>query len=420
MRSAALATVVLLTLPDPSAAAQEVVSHRSGALAITLPAGWRAPGKYIKMQDLPTGLKSQRILSFAASGAGLKSSVAVDVDLANGGSFRILPDRQRDRVFFGSYQGVTSVDVGDAPLPHLVVWIGKPQKGVLAQTYTRVPGRTIRLSVRCGQDQWEQVKPVLFAMTRGLKSKLPPFPTQPRGRTEKTADGVVFSSTKQVKKTDVREVQRCALDAQKAFIEVHGAIERPKAEPLRIFVNELMADHKIIAESQVVEPVVSEPGLHWMFTVALDPRGSEQRNRFVQAVVDQLLVEQYGMIEATWFVIGERMVAAERDATRRKLPSVRKSTLESLTVAMKFAELTTHKKAPAPDFYGQCLAYVATFHAGPKPYQEAYQAFLKALRATGDPEQAASQHLLALDQDQLREDVRAFVKRLRPVRVRSR
>ena len=411
-------TTLAALLGAPSAAVQKVIKHDTEKVSVTLPAGWRMGKMKPKMAVLGKERKLHRIMSFVAAPPGSDRGVNIDVDVINNGAFNIRPDVLRDQILYQSHEGIDKCEISDKPMLHLVAHQTKPSKVVLAIAYRRGVGRTTRLAVRCAASQWEDIKPAFLEMAKTMSFDLAPWPSRPSGRTEKLSKGVLFSSAPEIKKPAMRDIRKCVLDIQKGMAEMHGEVARPKGDPLVVYVNELMADHKQIAASQKVAQVVMEPGHHRLFTVLLEKRGTRQRSEFVSAVCVGILTEIYGLSEALWFEVGERWVAEQRDMTKKRLPSISKNLAGHIPPASSFEELAAHKKVPSIDYARECLVYVGMFHAGPKQYRAAYKAFLADLKATGDARAATKKHLLSFDQGKMKADARAFEKKMRGVKVK--
>ena len=68
------------------------------------------------------------------------------------------------------------------------------------------------------------------------------------------------------------------------------------------------------------------------------------------------------------------------------------------------------------DGWTTMFEYLAFFQHGPKPYRDAFAAFLKDAAATGDVETAQATRLLSLDQEKLWEAINEYVKELKTVK----
>jgi len=77
---------------------------------------------------------------------------------------------------------------------------------------------------------------------------------------------------------------------------------------------------------------------------------------------------------------------------------------------MTFSELLKSESGEIA-FHDSALAYVLFFRAGPDKYRKAYEAFKASLAATRDVEGATQEHLLSLDHERMRTDLRRWIDR---------
>ena len=363
-------------------------------------------------------MRFYRVLSFGAGLSEVVDSVRFAVNVLNGGEAHAMPRARRDRVFMQSLPRVDKADILTDPVVHVVAVFKKPAM-IQASTYRRKAGRTVKLVLECPARDWKTFKPAFFKIAAGMSIDLPAWPPTPPGRKNKLKNGILFSGASDIKKKQMQEIQKCTFDVQKAMVSVHGPIRRPQDEPLVVYVHQLMAEHKRIASTDEVSEVVYEPSWHRMFTVPIGERGAANRQQFVGSLAVMILGDFYGLEQPPWFGMGERIVASQRDSTKKKLPTATKAMLEELKAfSKKFAKLQTEKHSPAPEYQAQCFAYIAMFHAGPPQYRKAYRAFLAELRKTFDAAEATRKHLLSLDQARLLKDVKTFISKLRGVHVR--
>ena len=394
----------------------KTVADKQGLVTLSAPEGLQ----FGKSNPLEVGEepKDYPAIEFQLSAPGARQFMVVTARVINGGSFQLLPVLVGDRVYFDSYKDAEKAEVVGDPAPHVVVYIRGKGERLLVVMYRRLVGRSLKFMVRCDQKEWKAHKAALFGMLDGAQTKLAPWPTRATGdRKEKDKKGVVFSVADDVKdKKALREVESVVLDLQKGIEGVHGQIVRPKGEPLVVYINSLMADHKRIGFTERVAPAIHEG--HGLFTVPLKERGDRDRAQFVHLTTDALLWEIYGGFVPLWLTVGERKVWEQLDLTKKKLPKVEKDFLETVKVNLKFEELASKKEIPADDYWAECFAYVSMFHAGPKDYRAAFQAFLADYKKTGDSDAALQKHLLSIDQNEMREDVLAWIKKLRGVKVK--
>ncbi|MHC4931410.1 MAG: hypothetical protein ACYTGV_04385 [Planctomycetota bacterium] len=126
------------------------------------------------------------------------------------------------------------------------------------------------------------------------------------------------------------------------------------------------------------------------------PLGEEDRTKeasFASELEMLFYLLRYGWIKPTWTYVGEGRVPWH----------------ETL-VGRPFRELPALEQSDFGAFADQSFCYVAHFRYGAKRYRKAYRAFLKDYGETGDWENSAGEHLLALDQVKLQEDAQEFIR----------
>ncbi|MEE8106988.1 MAG: hypothetical protein V3T86_15745 [Planctomycetota bacterium] len=132
---------------------------------------------------------------------------------------------------------------------------------------------------------------------------------------------------------------------------------------------------------------------------------------------DLLFALTYGHDRPRWLWGGLQRVTRSAVLCGRSVPWIDESYERGLpreTLALRDVVALEHKNGKA--FWNHSFACVAFFLTGPKTYREAFRAFLKDLRETGDWRKCEETHLYTLDQDAFRSDLKSFIKkRMKPV-----
>jgi hypothetical protein len=309
------------------------------------------------------------------------------------------------------------------PIPHLVIrrhGLGDPTQDLI-YIFRRVRGRGLQLSVYCARDEWAKVKPWVCRAFLDTRVAYPHWPAPVVGRKVQMSGGVGVSIGAGVDPKQIKIIHHCFAAVEKRLSGWHGPPIRSATEPFVVHVNLTRDGHAAMTGAGDRFEISGGVRERRALTVPIGPRGSRTRASLVNEAAATYLGDLYGVQNPYWMHVGERLLAKIADETGKDLPYV--TTAFAASVGLldgTFADLAADRNIRRDRRDDHCIAYVALLRSGPSIYKKAYKAFLAELRQTCNSPAAVARHLLVLDQPRMLEDVRALVKKLRPIEVKAR
>jgi len=151
-----------------------------------------------------------------------------------------------------------------------------------------------------------------------------------------------------------------------------------------------------------------------LFLTPVPAERGPDRAACAKGVFHLLHVQSYGWTEPYWMYLGEGRLAWSGERTGRDPPRVADSLFEDLpSTPITFKELVAMESGRSGEdvFQHNALAYVLFFEAGPQKYRKAYDAFRAAFGATHDVRRSTEEHLLSLDQEEMKADLDHWLHR---------
>jgi hypothetical protein len=305
------------------------------------------------------------------------------------------------------------------PLPHVTLDCPKPGLYAWHAWIYRVIDRNgFTVVAYCDPKTWDGVKASCFNAARSLTSSLPPWPGGPPGYRSSERDGYEYFVGTEVKDSTIAAFHAALLEREKRFTALHGPVPKPAWNRPVIVLSAHRSGTDAAAGREVRADYYADPYTGVLYGVPYRKDEPVARAQLAYAAAELLHSQAHSYLASDWVRAGERRVAYAEGRLARGLPSwPADSVRETLPNVCRTLDSVIREKDFA-DRVDQATAYVALFHAGPKPWREAFAAYSKELSATGDWEAAERNHLLSLDQDKLRAAAQAFLKELKLVETK--
>jgi hypothetical protein len=386
---------------DPPATQHVATDDES--IAIDVPADWK-----ITREDLKDSPLAFRVAVPASMGWGYLT--VYHMNGMRGERGQVYRDR---RVQPGLHEDVQGVEVGLEPTPWLTMLVKQNGHEMRKVWIPRVIDRDgFSISFNCSPALWPALKDDTFRAAQSLTSKLGEWPKPPAGFHTSTRDGFRYFVATVVKEKDVETLHAVVLEQEARYAKLHGPLPKPASNPPVIVVTPDNAMAMTITPEAKSETGYATQFVEGrVFAVPMKKDDFRAKSSFAERLVAMFHVQSMG--EASWapewLFHGERYVVQAEVWGGKPLPSFPPEFGTKLARSLGPFEALT--KPNAKDLEAQSFAYVAFFRAGPKPYQDAFAAFLKDTAANGDWEAAQAKHLLSLDQDDLRVAAEKFVSK---------
>jgi hypothetical protein len=324
----------------------------------------------------------------------------------------------RERATISKECGTDAVaEVHLEPMPHLV--LDYPGGGVMMRhvwMYRVFHRLGLGVNFACPLSMWPSVKDAAFRAAATMESDLDESPPRPAGCKASLRDGYEYLADPAVKDKDLDALHAAVIEQEKRYALLHGPVPKPESNPIVVVV----APDKFGVGSIAIG-LSCQNGYAANYAegrlFAMPPKKDDALGR--ADLADRLAVlfhmQSYGSGEPSWLCDGERRIAALEAMLKKPLPAVPAESLaEFATPLVLFGDLVAK---PPKNAVAQAASYVALFRAGPKPYRDAFAAFLADVAATGDWVAAQNKLIAGLDQEKLRADAQTFVvKELKPVK----
>lgn len=413
---AALA-VLLLALRDahaapdePVAPAQETVRIESDdhRVAIDLPESWRP-----ERSDEKAAVISLR-LQVPPAGATAYLSVFHVPGFLDPRAQAYVERASQPKRYVTDVRG----DVGLEPLPHLTMDIPKPGTLTLHAWIYRVIDRNgFTVTVYCDPATWPAMKDACFRAAQSLTSRIPEWPARPEGYRVVERDGYEYLVQASVKDADLVPLHTALMEQEKRYAKAHGPIPKPSwNRPQVVVSSERWAARTLSGGlARPDDEFYTDVASGRLLAVPLRKGDAGARAELADCASALFHAQCYGRT-AVWLCDGERQLAFAESLAGKPLPAVPEAILAGMPrTLVPFEELA---RRPPANAWDQAVPYVALFRGGPKTYRDALAAYLQDLAATGDEEAALAKRLLCLPQQKLAEAALAFVRDLKPVKLK--
>lgn len=390
-----------------TALAQEEYRHvqsEDGKCSVEVPASWQ-----VKVG----GGKPASLLRFEARAEGVDGVITCNVWLLQG-QRDIYLQAFLDRAVKGAYEAAIAATPEIVPLPHLVMRYGTDRgEEVEATAYAMVRRNGVNTQLLCDGKAWPRLRDAFLHMARSMQADLEEWPPHPPTLHRQEKDGFVYLVHPSVNPTDLKHLRSLVARTLHRFERGHGEVPMPEENPPLIVVHNSLAEAVPLYKrlrGATSGAMTDELGGRVFLTPVPAERGPE-RATCVREVVHLLMVQRYGWNGAYWMYIGEGRAAWSEERCGQDAPRVDPETFEALPAElMTFSELLKSEPGESA-FHDNALAYAIFFQAGPDKYRKAYEAFKASLAATRDVEGATQEHLLSLDQEEMRTDLRRWIDR---------
>jgi len=303
------------------------------------------------------------------------------------------------------------------PMPHLA--IDDVMDGTMMRhvwIYRVINRVGLGVNFACPLSMWPSVKDAAFRAAATMASDLEESPPRPAGCKASLRDGYEYLADPAVKDKDVDALHAAVMEQEKRYALLHGPVPKPASNPIVVVVApDKLALGSIAVGLTCANGYAANYAEGRLF--ATPPKKDDALGR--GDLADRLAVlfhmQSYGCGEPSWLCDGERRIAAMEAMIKKPLPAVPAEPLtEFATPLALFGDLVAK---PPKNAVAQAASYVALLRAGPKPYREAFAAFLADVAATGDWDAAQKKLIAGLDQEKFRADAQTFVvKELKPVK----
>lgn len=427
-RRALLTALVGLAASAHDAPAQEVPaqdvpatktwSSSDGDVSIALPAAWDVESETPSPDDGGARLK----LAIRPPDGGRRSLVWAYVrdDIRNvRGRMRFeLPWHMKN-------YGARTNGRCDHPQPHFWTETGDDPARSVKHVYSIRHVRRVALVfvLEAPAPMWETVWRGFLEGVAAAGTKLEDAPERPAGVRPVEKGGHLYLLGKGVKHSTVETFHKRVAAVETAWSAVNGPLPRDPSNPVEIviFDTQAQSDAAHVAagwgpKSPTGSSCLARTGriLTWEFP-AKDARAQADLTYALWRVFQAQAWDS----EPRWFHEAVSYAAWLEAACGKPLPSIPADGLGTLpTTVPRFADLAT---AELPELNRDVekerdalIGYLALFRLGAKKYQDAWNAFLDEMRATGDWTRA-QKPLLALDQDLLRIDMELAFSKLKRI-----
>jgi len=299
------------------------------------------------------------------------------------------------------------------PTPQVFIQV-EVKSGVLDQwlgmrTVERI---AVELDVSCAKDVWGKVQDACLAALLSVKVT-PSGATDPLRDYRRVArDGYSYYVQPSVPDGDVDAVHKRLRSVEAAFVKLHGAVAWTDDAPFVVVVHPTLLDAVRFDTSMDRH---SQFGCYANSVVrrlsVVPPKGDAAAAELAceawRSFIDQSGMEDYPF----WLYLGEGDAAAAEAITGKSLPVVPDGVFLAIPKPLPtLEEIASVDRAYGKDVDGM-FAWFAFFRCGPKPWRDAFAAFLKDGAATHDWSTAEKKNLLSLDQTKLRDAAQGWLAR---------
>ncbi len=268
------------------------------------------------------------------------------------------------------------------------------------------------LDVGCAKDVWPKVQDACLAALRSLKTTLPEWPDPPRNHRRVVRDGYEYYVHPSVEDADLDAVHKRLRAVEAAFVKQHGPTSWTEDAPFVVVVHAtredaVKFDAKIDGHSRSGSYADGEL---CRLSVVPPPKGASAAAAELACAAWRSFVDQTGMDDYPfWLYLGEGDAAAAESLAGKPLPALPDGMIVAIPNPLpRLDEIAKVRRAYGQDVDGM-LAWVAFFRCGPKPWRDAFAAFLQEGAASHDWAAAEKKNLLAFDQEKLRDAAQAFL-----------
>jgi len=324
-----------------------------------------------------------------------------------------------DREWARETYPTTKIELEDDPLPHMILRDPEqPDQRLRVVAFLVAGGTSWRVWLGCRPGEWDSVRDRLFAAAASLRVDKAPAKEPPDGYRTREKGALVYAWPESLPKRDAAEVYGLIDKFVREYERVHGKIREPAAGSRMVYI------HPERGDAAAVTKVPKGPSHDsWfcydtgrLFACLPDTANSGNSVVLFHAAGYFLHTQRYGTFQPYWMAAGEGLVIGSRVDTGKGLPSIHYLYREGMPAEPLSLERLSDPDEEIEDRGYQGLAWVAFFRGGPSRYRKAYDAFVKEFDETGDWRTAMETHLLSLDQEQMRDDLRDFlVNDLKPV-----
>jgi hypothetical protein len=395
----------------PQDAATKALESAEGEVVFTVPGSWRverldatAPAK-LEFRFRPhDGAPSVRVWGYAM----------LDVRNARGRCVYEYPWHLKN---YGAAEGKRL----DEPFPHLWTRTDHPAGSLRHLFALRHVNRVALVALfEVPEELWEEIYPAALDVVARATTRLEDVAERPAGHRVVEKDGYRYLLAPGVKDGEIASTHAALLAFQKEWEKEHGPLRQPPENPIEILFQPRPDQADALARKRGFTPWTSFgfqdlPLQGQIVTSKLPPNDAAARADFAYGVTRVFVHQTYD--RCLWLREAEGWCAWMEARIGKPLPAFPEARAADMpTIPKPFAELVDMEADAAFAHRDTLALYLGLFRTGPKPYKEAWAAFLAELRRTGDWH-AAEKILLALDQDKLVSDAVTYrTKTMKAVR----
>lgn len=305
-------------------------------------------------------------------------------------------------------KNTAAIEVHLEPIPHMIrTYIQNHRKHIYAAAYSMHKRLGYAIAVDVPEENFAKVKAAWLLAAQSFRATTDEWPPRPAGVKEVIKDGWVYLVGNGVKPNAIARLHKVVKKREKAFAKVYGPVLKPPDNAPQIAVFAQRAHSPVPIEERGTTTKHLERRI---YAVPFAKGDTLREADFAMAVVDILAMQSMDGI-ADWPDSAEATLGWSAHRCGKPLPYLPNVVWKDIP-----SDLATLAEIAAPESKverRQGLAYLLLFRMGPAKYRKAFAAYVADYRRTGDSRAALRKHLLSLDPEQLEEEARKTVARVK-------